>query len=236
MGDIINILRKPGEDGEDEANRNLKDIFKRIEEMKTEDLENPSDDFSAESFRWYEEFAEQAFYEITESGMHDAKAKRQILTNSAKDFFDPRKRGGAMYTFAYQPETDDLDYWDKFPLVIRMLDNLDSTESFLGINLHYLEPKMRRMFLVFMMRSIRGSLDNKDSRILGMNIEKLALGFAKYGRVCIRRYKYDNIRGKVLRIPPEHWIKMIYLPTYQFIGGKPRKVWRDSFKKIRRLK
>ena len=86
-----------------------------------------------------------------------------------------------------------------------------------------------------LMTKLAGGINNQESRILGLNMKRLMTPLNKYGRVCIRRYKYDNIRGRALRIPPEHWLKMIFLPTYKFIGGRPSRVWRDSFKKIRQL-
>jgi hypothetical protein len=85
------------------------------------------------------------------------------------------------------------------------------------------------------MSKLDGDPSNPESRIVGLGMRRLMVPSNKYGRVCIRRYKYDNIRGKALRIPPEHWVKAIYLPTYQFIGGKPNKVWRDSYRKFRKL-
>jgi hypothetical protein len=141
-----------------------------------------------------------------------------------------------LYTFKYEPESaDDLDYWDKYPLVMRMLDNSHATDSFLGINLHYLNPKYRRLLLVSLMTKLMGDTKDAESTIIGLNIKRLMVGANKYGRVCIRRYKYANMRGRALRIPTEHWTKVIYLPTYQFVGARPTKVWKDSYKKIKTL-
>jgi len=216
--------------------RDLKQIFERMSAMKNEDLEDPSEEDSKESMLWYEQYAIEAYEQITASNKNNSKVKQQILLNSLADYYGTKKRAGSIYTFQYQPETaGKLDYWDRYPLVMRMIDNLDSTESFLGINLHYLEPKFRRMLLVSLMSQLSGDPANPDTRIIGLNMKRLMLGANKYGRVCIRRYKYDNIRGRALRIPAEHWTKVIYLPTYQFIGGKPTKVWKDSYRKIKKL-
>jgi hypothetical protein len=231
---IRRILAKPDE-ADDAPAFNLQSIFDRMDGIKDQELEEPTEDDSTEAFTWYERHALDAYEEVTQVRSTDAKAKKRILLNSIRDFYDGKKRAGALYTFVYQPETD-LKYWDNFPLVLKMIDNLDSPDSFLGINLHYLEPKLRRLFMMHMITKMSGSIHDKNSRIVGLNINRLMNGLAKYGRVCIRRYKYDNIRSRVLTIPPENWIKMIYLPTYQFIGGKPSKVWRDSYKKIRKLR
>jgi hypothetical protein len=220
---------------EDITPRNLKDIFKAISDIQQVELDDPSEEKSEEAFKWYEQFAIDSYQQITNSSQFDQRTKKQILTNSTSDFLSRSKRAGVLYTFIYQPETENLDYWDKFPLVLRMLDNSDSTESFLGINLHYLDPKRRWMILMNLMSHLSGPETDPNSRIIGLGMRKLKLPINRYSRVCIRRYKYDNIRGRALMIPPEHWIKMVFLPTYHFIGGKPAKVWKDSIKRIRKL-
>lgn len=230
---MLNIFKREPDDPD--AIRNLKEIFEKIVEIKDSELMNPSDDMSEETFDWYEQFAEQAYEKITKSSKRDSRPKQQILINSMTDYPALEKRAGALYTFTYQPSRDDMPYWDKFPLVLRMLDNSDSTESFLGMNLHYLDPYYRRVVLVNLMSKLDGDVSRKNSRIVGMGMDRLRVLPNRYGRVCIRRYKYDNIRGRALRIPPEHWLKVIFLPTYQFIGAKPNKVWKDSYRKMRKL-
>lgn len=215
--------------------RDLKSLFEQVNAIKEEELNTPSDDISRESLHWYENFMIEAYEEITESSSSNSRVKQQLLHNSIKDFYSLKRRSGSMYTFMYNPESDRMNYWDRFPLVIRMLDNSDSTESFLGINLHYLEPRYRKLLLLNLMTKLDGEIKNPDSRIIGLGMNRLMLPSNRYGRVCIRRYKYDNMRGRALRIPPEYWVKAIFLPTYHFIGGKPVKVWKDSHKKILKL-
>lgn len=229
---MFNLFKKKEEKG---AIRDFKTIFEKMSSLKDADLEEPAEDMSEDALKWYEEFTIEAYEKLTKSGQFDQKTKRQMMFNSLEDYYAVKRRAGSLYTFIYEPQSEDLQYWDRFPLVMRMLDNSDSTESFLGMNLHYLEPKYRRLLLLSLMSKLDGDIDNPESRIVGLGMRRLMIPANKYGRVCIRRYKYDNIRGKALRIPPEHWIKAIYLPTYQFIGGKPNKVWKDSYRKIRRL-
>ena len=226
----------PNEKEEQMMVRDLKQIFERMSAMKNEDLETPSDDDSLESMLWYEQYAIRAYEQLTFSSSTNAKAKQQIMINSLVDYTGTKRRAGALYTFKYEPESaEDLDYWDKYPLVMRMLDNSHATDSFLGINLHYLNPKYRRLLLVSLMTKLMGDTKDAESTIIGLNIKRLMVGANKYGRVCIRRYKYANMRGRALRIPTEHWTKVIYLPTYQFVGARPTKVWKDSYKKIKNL-
>ena len=151
---------------EDITPRNLKDIFKAISDIQQVELDDPSEEKSEEAFKWYEQFAIDSYQQITNSSQFDQRTKKQILTNSTSDFLSRSKRAGVLYTFIYQPETENLDYWDKFPLVLRMLDNSDSTESFLGINLHYLDPKRRWMILMNLMSHLNGPETDPNSRIM----------------------------------------------------------------------
>ena len=52
---------------------------------------------------------------------------------------------GKMYFYYYDPKTkENLQYWDKFPLVIPIETYRD---GFLGLNLHYISPKQRLVLL-----------------------------------------------------------------------------------------
>jgi hypothetical protein len=53
---------------------------------------------------------------------------------------------GRMYFYFYDPKTkDSLPYYDRFPLVIPIERYSD---GFLGLNLHYIHPKQRIIFLI----------------------------------------------------------------------------------------
>lgn len=232
MFNPINLFREEQQDPT--AVRDLKGIFEALNNIQQRELDDPTDEKSEEALEFFENFAVEAYQQITKANQFDQKAKRQILNNSMKDYLSKQRKPGMMYTFMYEPESDRLDYWDKFPLILRMIDESDSLTSILGINLHYLDPRRRWVLLTNLMTLLSGNETNPDSRIIGLNMNKLELPRNRYSRVCIRRYKYDNIRGRALMIPPEHWIKMIFLPTYQFIGQKPARVWKDSIRRMRK--
>jgi hypothetical protein len=217
--------------------RDLKSIFESIKALKDSNLDEGDDpsDLSLDSLKWYEEFAVDAYEEIVDADKNDRKVKRQILSNSVKDYYSSKIRAGTMWTFQYEAETrNDLDFWDRFPLIILLISDSDDPNSFLGMNLHYLYPKYRRLVLLSLLGYMNGDLSNTESRIMLMNLNRLRKFPNRYGRVCIRRYKYKNIKGKMLRVPPEHWMKAIYLPTYHFVGASANKVWNRIFKTMKR--
>ena len=238
---IGNLKRIVGDrkekDEEVDDSLTLKSIFKSIKEMKDESLDKTDDpdDLSLDSLKWFEEFAVDAYEDITNSSQYDRRTKQKILRNSVSDYYTSKIRSGTMWTFAYNPETrNELDYWDRFPLIIMLISEKDDPTSFLGMNLHYLYPRYRRLVLMSLLGYMNGDLSNTESRIMLMNLNKLRKFPNRYGRVCIRRYKYKNILGKMLRIPPEHWMKAIYLPTYQFVGARPNKVWNKVYRMMKR--
>ena len=220
---------------DEEQPMTLKRVFEEMARMKDEDLDEPLEDTEIESLRWYEQFAVDAYREITDTNDRDYAAKRNIIGNSIADYWTPLRREGTMWTFMYEAESDVLPYWDRLPLVIRMIDNKDDPKSFLGINLHYLYPRYRRILLMSLLRRLNGDMSNNDARILGLNMDRLSIFPNKYARACIRRYKNENIRRRPIRIPPEHWLKMIYLPTYHFVGARPTKVWGKTYAMMKKM-
>lgn len=219
----------------EDAPMTLKTIFEEMSKIKDEDLESPTEDTEISALRWYEQNAVDAYREITETNETDYRAKRQIIQNSIPDYYTTLRRYGSMWTFVYEAESDRMEYWDRLPLIIRMIDNKDDPSSFLGINLHYLYPRYRKILLMSLLTRLNTTLNDPEARILGMNMSRLSVFPNKYGRACIRRYKYDNIRRKPIRIPPEHWLKMIFLPTYQFVGARPTKVWGKTYALMKKM-
>lgn len=227
---------KAAGDADDEQIRDLKRIFEELASMKDEGLEGDYPDISRESMQWFEEFTRDAYQDITEAHFRNSKVKQQIIINSRKDYFVPMRRAGTLYTFIYSPMSDDLDYYDRYPLVLRMVDASNDPSSFLGVNLHYMFPRFRRLLLMNVLGRMTGPMENEDSRVMRFNQDFLAKPINKYSKVCIRRYRYDRIYGKPIRIPPEHWMKMIHLPTYHFVGKREDRVWLNSFNKGKKPK
>ena len=67
-------------------NLSLIDIMLEMEKLKDADLQQPTEDKSDEAMDWYEEFAVEAYQDITQTTQLDTKTKKQILVNSVPDF------------------------------------------------------------------------------------------------------------------------------------------------------
>lgn len=139
---------------------------------------------------------------------------------------------GKMYTYVYDAKyKKTLPYWDKFPLVVILSVN---AEYQLGLNLHYIAPKMRQAFLEKLLAANPSLLNQKT---IGPRA-KFKINWAavkKYPGAdkMIKLYIRSRIKGSMVEISPTQWANTIYLPTQQFLDkeGKrysARKVWADG--------
>lgn len=138
---------------------------------------------------------------------------------------------GRMYFFRYDAlGKADLPYYDRFPLVIPIDQYPD---GFLGLNLHYLPPKMRLILL------------NKLSELLntpGKYTERTRFRISykilqSHARVfehtpAIKRYLFSQIQTRFVEVEPSQWDIAALLPTASFRGATVSEVYADSKKII----
>lgn len=162
-----------------------------------------------------------------------AKEKSRFVPKGAAPVASTTKkfRIGSMYFFVYDPKgKNDLDYYDKFPLVIPLQSYSD---GFLGLNLHYLPMKYR---IYFMRKLMPKAILNDDNEIMRLRISYEILDASrkyKEFRPCVKRYLYSHIRSRILAVEPEEWDIAMYLPVQQFKKAPASKVWKESVEEIR---
>jgi len=133
----------------------------------------------------------------------------QMWAQHRDDLVSQIHRGG-MFLFFYNPKLKDkLPYYDKFPLVIPLERYAD---GFLGINLHYLPPKIRRILL---------------DRIRDRHMSYKTLKRYKYIKPIIKRYLNSHIQGRFLLVKEEDWETAIFLPVERFVKATKKSVWSD---------
>jgi hypothetical protein len=122
---------------------------------------------------------------------------------------------GRMYMFVYDPKWKrKLPWYDTYPLVIP-IDY--STDSFLGLNLHYLPPMARAAFMDKLYTLINNDRMDSSTKIrLTYGILK-AREFEPYMRQCIKRYLFAHVRSNFLAISSKEWDIAIMLPTQNFV-------------------
>ena len=161
------------------------------------------------------------------------KEKSRFVPKGAKPIPNATKKFkiGGMYFFVYDPKgKNDLDYYDRFPLVIPLESYSD---GFLGLNLHYLPMRYR---IYFMRKLMARAVLNDDNEIMRLRISYEILDASrkyKEFRPCLKRYLYSHVRSRILAVEPEEWDVAMYLPVQQFKKAPASKVWKESVEEIR---
>lgn len=187
-----------------------------------------------EGFKAYSKQSREWFYQ-TLLYMRNLTERRFVMDPELK--LKPRFKTGRMYMFGYDPKgKDTLPYYDTFPLVI-LVDKVPG--GFRGINLHYLHPFDRAKLLDSLMK--RFLFEPKTSRGVSVTKTKLRISYAKLEssfqfrrfKPAFKRYSDEQVKTRIILVPPKHWETSLFLPSENFQGDNKRKVWRDSIKKFR---
>lgn len=123
---------------------------------------------------------------------------------------------GKMYFFKYDAKWKEiLPKWDRYPLVFPIERYND---GFLGLNLHYLTPGERQVFLGRLKDYATATNLTENSR-LRMTYELLSSTkkLNTIGRPCIKRYLYHHVRSRFVEIPATEWDRVVQLPLEHFI-------------------
>ena len=137
---------------------------------------------------------------------------------------------GSMYLFNYDPKHKaTLPYYDRFPLVFMIEDYND---GFLGINLHYLPPRLRAQLMdaLYSLSSNQRYDENTKLRI-SYEILKSAAKY-RYFKPCVKRYLTSQVKSRYLLIDPVEWDIALFLPTQRFSKKSADFVWGESRKAV----
>ena len=195
-------------------------------------------------WRWYEEKIKQ----FTLPSRGELIQQGDIHTKKQGPFY------GEMNMFFYDAKfKKTLPYWDRFPLVIPILDrtlNFNSKAEFIGINFHYLSIPLRIALLNQLVKLyISNTVFDEDglesfnnkTRLLITNFSQLVLT-ADEAIPCMKHYLSPHIKSNIRRIKASEFIISMLLPIEDFhsqrlgSGGsiESRKVWRNSARGIQR--
>ncbi len=146
---------------------------------------------------------------------------------------------GNMYFYKYLAEPTNI-LFDRFPLIFMIRKK---GQLFEGINFHYIPVKWRMPLFEDMKKFFDSDEMEADTRLRVRAFRNIILTNLKYrfAKVAIHRYRKENIRSKVLRIPPTEWHKTILQPAQKFVSGSLQKintnsVYRESLIKSRKRK
>lgn len=172
------------------------------------------------------------WFKTKAANLRNAKIN-DMMSGESKRFLKATKIGkrqiGAMVMFFYDPKwKHKLPYYDRFPLVFPIeLYN----DGFLGINLHYLSPRMRAQLLdVLYEYQNKTQKDDAKRLIISYKILKGAAK-ARAFRPCIKRYLYSHVRSRFYVVGYSEWNTVIFMPLERFEKKSKTYVWAESAKK-----
>lgn len=138
---------------------------------------------------------------------------------------------GKMFLYKYDPKHKaTLPYYDIYPLIFPIGKYKD---GHLGINLHYLPPKLRAVILQKLLDF--ASNKNWDENMKLKMSWQLLTQSTKYKEVmpCVKRYLTKHVRSRFLLIESYDWAPAIFLPVASFQKKNDQHVWADSKRIIR---
>jgi hypothetical protein len=133
---------------------------------------------------------------------------------------------GRMFMYFYDPKhKKTLPFYDRFPLII-MVDKAPG--GFYGLNLHYLEPKLRARFFDKLLEYSNNDKYDKSTRLkMSYDLLKGATKLKAF-KPCYKHYLTKHIKSKISEVPASEWEVAIFLPTEQFKKNSKDAVWKNS--------
>ena len=138
---------------------------------------------------------------------------------------------GRMYFYFYDPKLKDtLPYYDRFPLVIPIKIQPD---GFIGLNLHYISPKQRIIFLDKLSTILNNHEYDETTRFrISYNFLKASTKMFE-AKPCVKKYLFKHIESRFLEITADEWDIAALLPVEFFQKEKKNKVWMESQEQFR---
>ena len=140
-------------------------------------------------------------------------------------------RQGQMYIFKYDPiGKGTMRNYDRFPLVI-VIEKY--AKGFLGLNLHYLPTELRLLLLNKLSRFLNNSEYSVSTRFFRLSYEEL-IPFTRFKEAlpALKRYNFDNVRSRFMKIFADEWLLAALLPVHRFIKKSAGSEYTQSKKRI----
>lgn len=142
-----------------------------------------------------------------------------------------RPRFGHMNMFLYSPKYKDdrniLPYYDRFPLIMPIMPEGGGavSESFVGLNFHYLSIPMRLKLLNVISEFANNDKFDETTQI------RLTWNKIKRNRLvqpCVKKYLMSNVRTPFRVINAEEMMTAVLLPVQDFRHATDTQVYADS--------
>jgi hypothetical protein len=117
---------------------------------------------------------------------------------------------GSMYMFVYDPKhKETLPYYDTVPLIFPFEARGD---SFLGLNVHYLPPRLRAKLMDGLYEYSNNKKYDETTKIkLSYQLLK-SVSKLKYYKPCVKMYLKSHVKTSFVYIYPNEWDIALFLP------------------------
>jgi hypothetical protein len=135
---------------------------------------------------------------------------------------------GRCFIYYYDAKhKETLPFWDRFPLIIMVGE---AKGGFYGLNLHYLPPAHRAIFLDRLLETMTTTRVTPNSRLaITYNLLKSTQKY-KYFKPAFKHYLTTQIKSNIKMVPVEEWHKFIFLHNGMWQKAGARTVWAWSKK------
>lgn len=169
---------------------------------------------SIEAMKWFQRYLRKNLRNMRTS---------QLMRGNPTSLDIPRL--GSFHFFVYDAKTKDkLPFWDAFPLML-CIDIDMVNNSILGLNLHYLSPKLRVRIMAELLELKNNNRYTSNTRLIATYQRlKLISNFPLIGKM-VKRYLFSHVRSKFIVVDPEVWGLAINLPVERFQKASNKDVW-----------
>ena len=189
------------------SNKTIKEIQEYLDGVKAFSEGNAQNVVNANE--WYETTLNESKRKTTAETKKALRSDREKI----KSHKVSKPTAGKMYTFGYNAKTQKtLSYWDQYPLIICL--GVQGNRMY-GVNLHYIPPKDRKIFLDIVMKyssTKKGKVSN--STYLKINAGKIRN--IKWVDHMLKQYLFSHVVQTFMEIAPKDWGRAILLKTQQF--------------------
>ena len=166
------------------------------------------------------------WYQQAVASIADRVSARRLMSQGK---LNGRPSIGRLNMFFYDPKyKKTLPYYDTFPLAIIVGK---APGGFHALNLHYLPPKVRAIFLD-KLNDVTNNQKFDDSTKFKITYKLLqSTKNYKYFAPCYKHYLTPNVTSNVMKVNAAEWNIAIFLQTAAFRKKSQRYIWGQSRRK-----
>ena len=169
---------------------------------------------SLEAMKWFQRYLRKNLRNMRTS---------QLMRGSPTSLNTPQL--GGFHFFVYDAKLKDkLPYWDAFPMML-CIDIDVKNNSFLGLNFHYIPPKLRVRLMAELLELRNNSRYTKRTRLIATYQRLKSISNFPIIKNMVKRYLLNHVRSRFILVSPEVWGLAVNLPVERFQNASNKEVW-----------